>query len=170
MDVVKRNIVALRGSIVISSRKGQGSTISVRLPLTVAVVPVMPMACGEELFALPLDSIVECLDLPAGGSGGIVDVHGESVPSFPVAELFDFPPSTSNRHCLVVVAHSRGKAGLIVDRLFDTVPAVIKPLGKLFAAFPFIAGSTVLNTGKVALILDAEGIVRTMTRQKEIRA
>jgi two-component system chemotaxis sensor kinase CheA len=172
MDIVQKNVSALRGSIAITSTRGAGSTIAIRLPLTLAVIAALPIESGNELFALPLDSIAECVDLPAGTArqSEVIDVRGEAVPAISLAEAFGLPSQPSARNCLVVVNHSGGKAGLIVDRLFESAQAIVKPLGKLFAGLPFIAGSTVLTNGRVALILDVDGVVGEMTRRRTTSA
>ena len=157
MDVVKENIDALRGSVRIDSEEGLGTTITIRLPLTLAVVSALPVAVGAETFVLPLDSVVECVDVPAG-AGDAVDVRGERVPALSLAGVLEIAGRPPQRQVAVIVRHAAGKAALIVDAISASIQAVIKPLGKLFASFPFIAGSTVLNNGRVALILDAGSV------------
>jgi two-component system chemotaxis sensor kinase CheA len=167
MDVVQKNISALRGSVRIESEPGLGTTISIRLPLTLAVVTALPVDVGDETFALPLDSIVECVDLPPGG-GDSIDVRGERVPALSLATALEIPSRPPARQVVVIVRHAGGKAAFIVDAISASIQAVIKPLGKLFAAFPFIAGSTVLSNGRVAFILDAGGVVDEMRRRQMV--
>jgi two-component system, chemotaxis family, sensor kinase CheA len=167
MDVVRKNISALRGSVRIESEPGLGTTISIRLPLTLAVVAALPVDVGDETYALPLDSVVECADLPPG-SGDAVDIRGERVPTLSLATAFEVPSRRPARQVVVVVRHAGGKAAFIVDAISASIQAVIKPLGKLFAAFPFIAGSTVLSNGRVAFILDAGGVVDEMRRRQMV--
>ena len=167
MDVVLKNISALRGSVRIESDPGLGATISIRLPLTLAVVAALPVDVGDEVFALPLDSVVECADLPPG-AGDSVDVRGELVPALSLAAVLEVPSRPPARQVVVIVRHAGGKAAFIVDAISASIQAVIKPLGKLFAAFPFIAGSTVLSNGRVAFILDAGGVVDEMRRRQMV--
>jgi two-component system chemotaxis sensor kinase CheA len=166
MDVVQKNISALGGSVRIANDPGLGATISIRLPLTLAVVAAIPIDVGAETFALPLDSIVECVDLPLG-AGAVVDVRGEAVPALSLAEALEVPAAAPARRIAVVVRHAEGKAAFIVDAISASIDAVIKPLGKFFAAFPFIAGSTVLSNGRVAFILDAGSVVGEMARRRK---
>jgi two-component system chemotaxis sensor kinase CheA len=167
MDVVLKNVSALRGTVRIESEPGLGATISIRLPLTLAVVAALPVDVGDETFALPLDSVVECVDLPPG-AGDTVDVRGERVPALSLATVLEVPSRPPARQVVVIVRHAGGKAAFIVDAISASIQAVIKPLGKLFAAFPFIAGSTVLENGRVAFIVDAGGVVDEMRRRQMV--
>ena len=167
MDVVQKNISALRGSVHIESEPGLGATISIRLPLTLAVVAALPVDVGDETFALPLDSVVECADLPPG-DGDSVEIRGERMPALSLAIALEIPSRPPARRVVVIVRHAGGKAAFIVDAISASIQAVIKPLGKLFAAFPFIAGSTVLSNGRVAFILDAGGVVGEMKRRQTV--
>jgi two-component system, chemotaxis family, sensor kinase CheA len=163
MDVVRKNIAALRGTVRITSDPGLGATIAIRLPLMLAVVTALPVAVGGETFALPLDAIVECVDYPAG-AGDAVDLRGERIPALSLARALDIASPSQPHQVAVIVRHAAGKAAFIVDAISASIQAVIKPMGKLFAGFPFIAGSTVLQNGQVALILDAGSIAGAMQR------
>ena len=165
LDVVRKNISALRGSIRIENHPGLGATISIRLPLTLAVIAAVPVRVGGETYALPLESVVECVDLPGGGA---VDVRGEMLAALSLAEVFAVPAGPPARQVAVVVRYSGGKAAFVVDAISASIHAVIKPLGKFFAAFPFIAGSTVLNNGRIAFILDADGVMSEMARRRTV--
>ena len=165
MDVVLKNVSALRGSVHVATTPGLGTTISIRLPLTLAVVSALPVQIGDETFALPLDSVVECVALPSGARDAI-DVRGERVPALSLTNVLQVPSPVPTRQVAVVVRHAGGKAAFVVDAIDAAIQAVIKPLGKFFAAFPFIAGSTVLNNGRIAFILDAGGVVGEMKREK----
>ncbi len=167
MDVVQKNISALRGSVRIESEEGAGATISIRLPFSLAVVAALPVHVGSETFALPLDSVVECAELPAG-AGDVVEIRGESLPALSLASALEISSRPAARQVAVVVRHGAGKTAFIVDAVSASIQAVIKPLGKLFADFPFIAGSTVLNNGQVALILDADGVAGEMKRRQMV--
>ena len=156
LDVVQKNIGTLRGSIHVQSEEGVGSTISIRLPLTLAMVTALPLHAGGETFVLPLDSVVECAVIPPGGA---LELRGESVAALSLADALDLPPGRASQPVAVVVRHAAGKVALIVDAVSETVHALIRPLGKLFAGIPFIAGATVLSSGKVALILDVENVI-----------
>jgi two-component system chemotaxis sensor kinase CheA len=165
LDVVQKNIGALRGSVRVATTPGVGTTIAIRLPLTLAVIAAVPVQVGEETYALPLDSVVECVDLPRGG-GASIDIRGESVAALSLADVLAIPAASPARPVAVVVRYAGGKAAFIVDAISASIQAVIKPLGKFFAAFPFIAGSTVLDNGRIAFILDAGGVVGEMARRR----
>ncbi|MFT4174852.1 MAG: chemotaxis protein CheA, partial [Rhodocyclaceae bacterium] len=161
MDVVKRNIEQLRGDIEIVSVAGQGTTMRIRLPLTLAIIDGFQVAVGESVFVIPLDLVVECADMAASTGGQhIVNLRGEPLPYVRLRELFDLPPAPAGtRESLVVVAYGQQRAGLVVDRLVGEFQAVIKPLGQLFRGLKGLSGSTILGDGSVALILDVPMLV-----------
>ena len=173
MDVVKRNIQALRGTIRLVSTEGRGTTVQIRLPLTLAIIDGFLVAVGNTHYVIPLDMVVECLErpeLPSGGEHagtGYIDLRGEVLPFLDVRRLFAMAEARTAgaRQSLVVVRYGSGKVGLLVDRLLGEHQTVIKPLGKLFAGLEGIAGSTILASGEVALILDVPGLVGRATRR-----
>ena len=156
LDVAQKNIAALHGSVRIESEEGGGATFVIRLPLTLSVITALPVSLGEETFGLPLESVVECVDLPPGSSG-FIEHRGERIPLLSLAEVLEIPSRAVEAQA-VIVRYAGGKAAFIVDSIHASVQAVVKPLGKLFSAFPFIAGSTVMGNGKVAFILDVGGV------------
>jgi two-component system, chemotaxis family, sensor kinase CheA len=161
MDVVKRNIEQLRGDIEILSVAGQGTTMRIRLPLTLAIIDGFQVAVGESVFVIPLDLVVECADMAISTGGQhIVNLRGEPLPYVRLRELFDLPAAQAGtRESLVVVAYGQQRAGLVVDRLLGEFQAVIKPLGQLFRGLKGLSGSTILGDGSVALILDVPMLV-----------
>lgn len=158
MDVVKRSIEALRGSIEIDSREGQGVVFRIRLPLTLAIIDGFLMAVGDSHYVVPLDSVLECVQLPAS-TQGYLDLRGEVLPLLRVRERFGLPGRLLRRENVVVVQVGSRKAGLVVDQLKGEFQAVIKPLGPLMDGLPGISGSTILGTGEVALMLDIPALV-----------
>jgi two-component system chemotaxis sensor kinase CheA len=173
MDVVRRNIEALRGNVRLSSRPGEGTTVSIRLPLTLAIIDGFLVTVGQASYVVPLDMVVECIELPAGTSPGAsyLNLRGEVLPFLRMREVFDVdapPPAHEN---VVVVRNGAVRAGLVVDRLLGEFQTVIKPLGKLFRNLQGIGGSTILGTGEVALILDVQALIdsaaRTAARRDE---
>jgi two-component system chemotaxis sensor kinase CheA len=165
MDVVRRNIEALRGSVGLESRRGEGTTVTLRLPLTLAIIDGFGVAAGGETYLVPVDAVVECLQLPEdardlGDGHGVFTLRGTPVPFVVLHKHFGLEASASRHQQVVVVRHGNGRAGLVVDELFGESQAVIKPLGPLFRGLPGIAGSTILGSGRVALILDIEGLLR----------
>jgi two-component system chemotaxis sensor kinase CheA len=164
MDVVRRNIDALRGSVGIESREGAGTRVVLRLPLTLAVIQAFLVDVAGETYVMPLETVVECVDLPAAGPSdeatGVIDVRGRPLPYVRLRRLFGLAGRADGHESVVVVRHHDGQAGLAVDALLGESQAVIKPLGRLLHGVPGLSGSTILGNGRVALILDAPVLVR----------
>ena len=154
MDVVKRNITALRGTIGILSRPGLGTTISVRLPLTLAIIDGFQVCVGDSIFILPLDAVEECVEFSSSGEHDYTDLRGQVLPFIRLRERFDLDGPESTRPNIVVVKHAGQRFGLLVDRLLGEAQTVIKPLSKMFGKVRGVSGSTILGSGDVALILD----------------
>ena len=164
MDVVRRNVEALRGSIEIASRDGEGTTVTARLPLTVAIIDGFTVSVGDESYVIPLDAVTECLAMPAderrAGRCGVLSLRGEPLPYVRVRELFGLAGALPARENMVVVRHAGRLAGLVVDELLGGGQAVVKPLGKMFQRLPGVSGSTILGDGRVALILDVPDLLQ----------
>lgn len=166
MDVVKRNVSALRGTIEIDSHLGEGTTIRIRLPLTLAIIDGFLVAVGDSSFIFPLDRVVECVELPVGfNSVDYMDLRGEVLPFIRLRTLFNIDAGAVKRENVVVVQFAGVKVGFIVDRLLGEFQTVIKPLGKLFSHVKGLAGSTILGNGRVALILDVPTLVNYVDRK-----
>jgi two-component system chemotaxis sensor kinase CheA len=170
MDVVRRNIEALRGAVSVDSESGKGAKIIIRLPLTLAIIDGFSVGVGENTFILPLHSVLECLTLPAeermrSDPHGIINLRGEPLPYFRLRQWLGQNGPAPARENVVVVSSEQMKAGLAVDALFGPRQVVIKPLGKQFHNLPGIGGSAVLGDGRVALILDVPGLVRDVIRR-----
>lgn len=168
MDVVRREIESLRGTISVSSQEGLGTTFTIRLPLTLAIINGFSVAVGSETFVIPLDSVTECLALPADrhdeGLDGVFNLRGEALPFLRLGALFGLAGSgAGKREGVVVVQHGERRAGLVVDAFQGESQAVIKPLGKIFEGIAGIAGSTILGSGRVALILDVPHLIGRAT-------
>jgi len=160
MDVVKSNVEALRGTLDIESTPGQGTTMRICLPLTLAIIDGFQVGVGQSTFILPLDSVVECIELPPGSDASdYLNLRGEVLPFLRLRNMFAVAGEVPLRQNIVVVRFSGRKAGIAVDRLFGECQAVIKPLGRLFAGISGISGSTILGSGEVALILDVAQLV-----------
>jgi len=163
MDVVRRNIEALRGSIELDSQEGLGTTVRIRLPLTLAIIDGFLIEVGGSSFVVPLDMVVECLELTAADRGGrrdYLNLRGEVLPFVRLRQLFDIEGEKPRRENVVVVHYAGQKAGLVVDRLLGEFQTVIKPLGGMFRHLRGISGSTILGSGEVALILDVPATVQ----------
>ena len=160
MDVVKRNIIALRGSVELDSVEGQGTTLRIRLPLTLAIIDGFMVGVGNASYVIPQDMVVECIELPAGDGRDYLNLRGEVLPFIRLRELFDIQGLPPRRENVVVVQFAGQRAGLVVDRLQGEFQTVIKPLGKVFGQIGGVGGFTILGNGEVALILDVTGLVR----------
>ena len=199
MDVVRRNIVALRGSIEIESEEGVGATMRIRLPLTLAIIDGFLVGVGGSSFILPLDMVIECIELTdeeiaASQGRDQVNLRGEVLPFIRLRELFDItePPTKARteeeellldsvdeelayllqpvkRENVVVVNYAGQRAGLVVDALQGEYQTVIRPLGAVFNGLQGISGFTILGSGLVALILDVPGLVRRVARHETQR-
>ncbi|QIK36974.1 chemotaxis protein CheA [Caldichromatium japonicum] len=160
MDVVKRNIEALRGTIELESEPGQGTRFTISLPLTLAIIDGFMVGAGGGQYVIPLAQVVECVELDldqgSGEHGYYINLRGEVLPFIRLTELFGAEPTAAHRQreSLVVVRFGHHKIGLVVDALHGELQAVIKPLGRIFERLTGIAGATILGTGEVALILD----------------
>jgi two-component system chemotaxis sensor kinase CheA len=160
MDVVKRNITELRGSVAITSEEGLGTTVAVRLPLTLAIINGFLVGVGKSVFVVPLDMIEECIEHSASGEHDYTDLRGRVLPFIRLRQLFDIEGAAGPRQNVVVVKHAGHRAGLLVDTLFGEFQTVIKPLNKMFNRVNCISGSSILGTGEVALILDVPTLVQ----------
>lgn len=160
MDVVKRNITALRGTIEVESQPELGATMRIRLPLTLAIIDGFLVNVGQSTFVIPLERVVECVELPSDVENrDYMDLRGEVLPFIRLRTLFEIEGEQPRRENVVVVQFAGMKTGFVVDRLMGEFQTVIKPLGKLFAHIKGLAGSTILGNGKVALILDVPSLV-----------
>jgi len=160
LDVVKRNITALRGTVEMSSDPGQGTTVTIRLPLTLAIIDGFLVGVGKSTFAIPLDMIEECIAFSAEPGHDYTNLRGEVLPFIRLRQLFSVPGAPTRGENIVVLKHAEQKAGLVVDTLLGEFQTVIKPLGQMFSQVKCISGSTILGSGEVALILDVPSLVR----------
>ncbi|KRW58521.1 chemotaxis protein CheA [Pseudomonas sp. TTU2014-080ASC] len=161
LDVVRTNIEKLRGEVELFSRAGQGTTVRVRLPLTLAIIEGFQVRVAGEAFVLPLEQVIECVDLSGQvGDHELLDLRGEALPFVRLRQLFGKPAAQGLRESLLVVQYGSSRAGIVVDQLMGELQAVIKPLGQLFAQNAFLSGSTILGDGSVALILDVAQLIK----------
>jgi two-component system chemotaxis sensor kinase CheA len=164
LDVVRRNIDILRGTTEVSSTSGKGSTITIRLPLTLAIIEGFSVRVGTETFVVPLEHVTECTELPAEQrspeASGILSLRGTALPYVRLRRLFSLSGQAPKRENIVVVKINEFHAGIAVDELLGGMQAVVKPLGRAFRGVPGIAGSTVLGDGRVGLIIDVPSLLR----------
>lgn len=162
MDVVKRNITALRGTVEIDSAAGVGTTISVRLPLTLAIINGFQVGVGKSVFVVPLDVVEECVEFTPDYASDYIDLRGSVLPYVRLRELFALGGKTPSRESIVVIRQGAQRFGLVVDTLLGEWQTVIKPLSKVFAQVKGISGSSILGSGDVALILDVPSLIQQL--------
>lgn len=168
MDVVRQNIEALRGTINIDSEQGVGTTMSIRLPLTLAIIDGFLVQVSKSAFVIPLDLVVECIELGESDRSNedmrnYINLRGEVLPYVRLRDLFELNDESVSdevmRENIVVVQYANTRVGIVVDRLLGEFQTVIKPLGKIFSHIRGIGGSTILGSGEVALIIDVAGLI-----------
>jgi two-component system chemotaxis sensor kinase CheA len=167
MDVVKKALNNLGGMVDITTRKGLGTTFTIRLPLTLAIIQALLVEVGEEIYAVPLSSVLETLlvnrtEIKTVGGLPMVQLRGNTLPLISLQEKFDLPTleTDSGEVCVVVVGFGDKALGLIVDELRGQQEVVIKSLGDFLNNLPGIAGATILGDGKVTLILDIGSLIQ----------
>ncbi len=177
MDVVKRNIDDLRGTIDVDSARGKGSKITVRLPLTLAIIDGFLVQAGQAKYIIPLEMIVECLEYNEEIQSGVdsentISVRGEILPLLNIKRFFHDRDQeiASNgeevRENIVVVRYGTQAVGLLVDELFGEQQTVIKSLGAVFEQVPGISGGSILGNGEVALIFDIPKLIEYKMEQR----
>jgi two-component system chemotaxis sensor kinase CheA len=167
MDVVRRNVREFGGNVEVSTQPGKGTRMTVRLPLTLAIMDGMELALGGEIYILPLNAIVESLrpaaqDLKSiGGARRALQLRGEVLPVLPLGEVLGVPEALPiTEGVLVVVENAGRRAALAVDVLLGQQQVVVKNLESNFRRVPGLAGATILGSGAVGLILDVEALVQ----------
>lgn len=167
LDVVKRNVNALNGTIDVFSQENEGTQVRICLPLTLAIIDGFLFNVGKSSFVVPLDRVVECVELSheslENKENNYLNLRGRMLPLVYLHQLFQLEANQSEEIIcsnIVVVRYGDREAGLVVSSLFGEFQAVIKPLGKLFERLHGISGATILGSGEVALILDVPALVR----------
>ncbi len=167
MDVVRKNIQALRGVVDVATEPGRGSRFTIRLPLTLAIIDGFLVGVDAASFVIPLDTVVECLELKQEAvDRHYLNLRGEVLPCVRLRELFEVPGNLPTRENVVVVRIGGQKAGIVVDQLLGEFQTVIKPLANIFRNLRGIGGSTILGSGEVALILDVQALTGIAVRRE----
>ncbi|MCS3454725.1 two-component system chemotaxis sensor kinase CheA [Aeromonas sp. BIGb0405] len=171
MDVVKRNIQALRGSVELYSEAGKGTLVRIRLPLTLAIIDGFLVRVGSAHYVIPLDMVIECVELTEDAlqdtlGRDYINLRGEVLPFVRLQQHFDIQSQPGRRENIVVVSHGGQKSGLVVDELLGELQTVIKPLGKLFNHLRGISGSSILGGGDIALILDIPALMQSAIQRE----
>ena len=170
MDVVKRSIDALRGSIEIESARGAGTTIRITLPLTLAIIEGLLVGVGDASYVLPMSLVEECVeltrdDVERAHGNQVTPVRGELVPYLRLRHWFQIPGEEPPIEQITIVTAGGLRFGLVVDRVVGQHQTVIKALGAIYAGVRGISGATILGDGTVALIVDVPALLRAVTEQ-----
>ncbi len=164
MDVVRKQIDALRGGIQLTSRKGEGTTVSLALPLTLAIIEGLLVTVAGDPFIIPMSVVMENVELrrserTRNNGRNLVNVRGELVPYLHLRELFKVPGEEPEIEKIVIARFGHNRVGLVVDKVLGSHQTVIQSLGRMFRDISVVSGGTILGDGRVALILDLSGIV-----------
>jgi two-component system chemotaxis sensor kinase CheA len=164
LDVVKRAVESLRGAIAIESTRGVGTTITLSLPLTLAIIEGLLVKIGAECFVLPLSAVEECVELiqdevSEARGRHIINVRGNVVPYIRLREQFSISGTSPSIEQIVIVKHEGHQVGFVVDHVIGEHQTVIKNLGRVYRSVEGISGATILGDGTVALIIDISKIV-----------
>lgn len=168
LDVVLQQVESLRGTIAVGSRPGEGTSFVLRLPLSLAVIDGFHVEVAGDTYVLPIESVVATAELAAGlatQAAGLLPWGDRTVPFLRLRDAFGFPAAAPERQIAVIVgAGGTQRAALVVDRVLGQEPTVIKAIGRAFKAVKGLAGATVLNDGRVALVLQPEDLVGSLLR------
>jgi two-component system chemotaxis sensor kinase CheA len=171
MDVVRQKVESLRGSVEVASRRGQGTTVTLRLPLTLAIIDGLLVRVGEAFFVLPLASTLECIELSRdeieqANGRQVANVRGQIVPYIRLQQYFAVGTAQPEREQIMVVECDEGRCGLVVDEVLGDCQTVIRNLGRLYRHVQVVSGATILGNGTVALILDPQRLVQEAVRAR----
>jgi two-component system chemotaxis sensor kinase CheA len=163
MDVVKRTIEAMRGSIDLSTKLGQGTTVTLRLPLTLAIIEGLLIRVGEGRYIVPLSAVEECVELmPADERSrgrNFLNVRGDLVPFLRLRELFETPGAADRHQKIIIISTGETRVGLVADQILGNHQTVIKSLSKLHSDVTMFSGATILGDGSAALIIDVVQLI-----------
>jgi two-component system chemotaxis sensor kinase CheA len=172
MDVVRSNIESLRGTVEIESRPGQGSTVTVKLPLTLAIIDGLQVQVGQDFFVLPLHVVEECIerrrDEEDSRGQEFVQLRGEIVPFVRLRSWFMINGSRPEIEQIVVVSSEGKRVGLVVDEVIGQFQTVIKSLSRVYKNVEGISGATIRGDGSMALIIDTDQLIQTV--EHEVRS
>lgn len=171
MDVVKRTIEAMRGTIDLSTTPGLGTKVTLRLPLTLAIIEGLLIRVGEGRYIVPLSAVEECVELTAADERSrgrhFLNVRGDLVPFLKLRDLFGTSDSSDMHQKIIITSTGDTRVGLVVDQIIGNHQTVIKSLSKLHADVTMFSGATILGDGSAALILDVAQLVALAQAQSE---
>jgi two-component system chemotaxis sensor kinase CheA len=171
MDAVKRQIDLLRGSLSLDSKKGQGTRVSIALPLTLAIIDGLLVEIGGDRFILPLAAVAENVELnrperALHNGRSLLAVRGKLVPYIDLRERFQLGGDAPPVEKVVIVQQGDDRVGLVVERVLGTHQTVIQSLGKFYKNVEVVSGATIMGDGRVALILDAARLIHSADRRR----
>ena len=172
MDVVKRSLESLKGTVEIDSRPGQGTTISIGLPLTLAIIEGLLVTLGDEYYVIPLSDVLECVEIQRGDDeperiAKAYDVRGELLPCLVLRNWYHMDSDGPEIEQVVVVQAGNRRVGLVVDSIVGQLQTVIKGLGRVFNGMRGLSGATIMGNGALALILDVASLVTELEQHEE---
>ncbi len=166
LDVVKNKIEGLGGDVEVSTKLGEGTKFTIRLPLTLAIIQALMVEVRNEKYAIPLNSIVTIEDVLVSDikyvqQKEVINLRGTVIPLVRLDEILECPPSEEEQENLVIVIVKKGdkQTGIVIDNLLGQQEIVIKPLGKYINIHKIISGATILGDGEVALIIDSSSLI-----------
>jgi two-component system chemotaxis sensor kinase CheA len=171
MDVVRQRVESLRGAVEVESQPGQGTSVTLRLPLTMAIIDGLLVGVGDACFVLPLSITLECIeltrqDIARANGKHIANVRGELVPYIRLREHFHVRSRAPEIEQIMLVETAEGRFGFVVDRVLGNCQTVIKSLGRFYRQVQVVSGATILGNGTVALILDPERLIQNAVREE----
>ena len=169
MDVVRRKVDALRGTIDIASKPGLGTSVTLHLPLTLAIIDGLLVRVEQAFFVLPLATTLECIeltrkDIEQANGKHVANVRGEMIPYIRLREYFKMQSERPEREQVMIAETEDGRYGFVVDQVLGDHQTVIKNLGRFYRHVDLVSGATILGNGTVALILDPQRLVRDALR------
>jgi two-component system chemotaxis sensor kinase CheA len=169
MDVVRKRVESLRGTIEVSSRPGEGTSVTLRLPLTLAIIDGLLVSVADSCFVLPLANTLECIeltreDIECANGKRLANVRGELVPYIDLRRYFNIRSASPAIEQIMLVETEQGRFGFVVDQVLGHCQTVIKNLGRFYRHVQVVSGATILGNGTVALILDPERLVQEAVR------
>jgi len=166
LDVVKMQVEALKGTVEVESSAGKGTCLTLRLPLTLAIIDGLLVKLGDERFVMPLSTVEECVEIVGhdnekDAGRRLLNLRGQIVPYVRLREQFSMSGAPPAIEQAVVVNDERGRVGIVVDSVVGELQTVIKPLGRFYRDIQGVSGATILGDGKVALILDVPKLIQS---------
>ena len=172
MDVVKRQFEALRGQITMTSQAGKGTTLTLTLPLTLAIIDGLLVEIGQDQFIVPMSVVNENVEIhrserSRNNGRNVISVRGDLIPYIRLREAFDINSQELDIEKIVIARHGEHRVGLVVDRVLGSHQTVIQPLGRFYRNIGLVSGATIMGDGRVALILDLGGLIRVVEKQQD---